>query len=234
MKYIEFTPAEKAELFDKIAECFYNANFGMLSKAEMELMMFRFYIEKLIENNRNKDGTIDYIKCSDYKISTDLGITQQRVRNLKVKNQLTNPIAYDWKAALANLTKNARFEQSTHKITLNIPDPNLYLDIRNFIEEQGAYVETQLNPKLLQIRAEYYLALVLALEPETSRKNIIRAIKKEFSKTGKENIVFDERNIGKTLFDGAVNLTSLAANIYGLFPAGNMLAKALLELLQQQ
>lgn len=79
-------------MFDKIANEFYNSNFGSLSKPEMELMMFDFYIKKMMSNCRSDDDTFDYSLCSDYKISIDLGITQQRVRNLKVKNQLVNPI----------------------------------------------------------------------------------------------------------------------------------------------
>ena len=84
-EYVTFEPDEKIQLFDEIADCFYKANFGQISKADMELMMFRFYIEKMISSNMTEDGTIDYKKCSDYKISKDLGITQQRVRNLKFK-----------------------------------------------------------------------------------------------------------------------------------------------------
>ena len=92
MKYVSFTNEEKIIAFDEIASQFYEANFGQASKADIELMMFRLYIEKLIKQHRNPDGTVDYRKCSDYKISKDLGITQQRVRNLKVKNQLIHPI----------------------------------------------------------------------------------------------------------------------------------------------
>ena len=92
MKHITFTEKEKCEMFDKIAEKFYNSNFGQTSKADFELLMFNFYIRKIISDNMNSDGTIDYNKCSDYKISKGLGITQQKVRNLKVKNQLITKI----------------------------------------------------------------------------------------------------------------------------------------------
>lgn len=55
---------------------------------------------------------------------------------------------------------------------VNISDPNLYLDIQNFIEEKGVVVEKQLNSKLLQIRAEYYIDLVISLEEDATRKEI--------------------------------------------------------------
>ena len=62
-----------------------------------------------------------------------------------------------WIFAFATLSKNARFDESTHKITVSIPDPNLFYEIQNYLEESGAYIEVQLNSKILQIRAEYFL-----------------------------------------------------------------------------
>ncbi len=231
MKNISFTNEEKIELFDEIVSHFYNSNFGRLSKSDMELMMFNIYIKKLISENLNSDGTIDYKCCSDYKISQDLGITQQKVRNLKVKNQLVNPIDYDWKAALAKLTENARYDKKTGKIVISIPDPNLYIEIQNFIEDQGAFVEKQLNGKILQLRSEYYINLIVALEPENSRKKIINKLKRMFKEAGIEDDVFDEKNIGKSLMDATVNVTTVAANISGMLSPENLIGAALFKLI---
>lgn len=231
MKYVSFNDEEKIELFDEIISHFYNANFGQLSKSDIELMMFNIYIKKLISENRNTDGTIDYKECSDYKISQELGITQQKVRNLKIKNQLVNPIDYDWKAALAKLTENARYDRLTGKIAINIPDPNLFIEIQNFIEDHGAYVEKQLNSKILQLRVEYYIDLIVSLEPDASRKKIIKELKKIFKDEGKEDSIFDERNIGKSLMDATVNVTTIAANISGLLSPENIIGSALVKLL---
>jgi hypothetical protein len=57
MKYIEFTNKEKVEMFDEIAKKFYNHNFGTFSKSEMELMMFNFYIKKIVSTNVESDNT---------------------------------------------------------------------------------------------------------------------------------------------------------------------------------
>ena len=197
-------------------------------------MMFRLYIEKLIKQHRNPDGTVDYRKCSDYKISKDLGITQQRVRNLKVKNQLIHPIQYDWKAAFAKLTENARYDKASGKVTMNIPDPNLFLEIQNFIEEQGAYIEKQLNSKILQLRGEYYIDLIISLETEESRKTIIKSLKKHFKDSGKDDEAFDEKNIGKSLIDLSVNVTTIAANLINIISPQNTVGVALLNLLTKK
>lgn len=234
MRYITFNQQEKAELFDKIAEHFYDANFGQISKSDIELLMFHFYIDKMLSESKRLDGTVDYSKCSDYKISKDLGITQQRVRNLKVKNQLIYPIQFDWKLELAKLTENARYDQATHRVTLNIPDPNLFLEIQNFIEEQGAYIEKQLNSKILQIRAEYYIDLILTLEQEENRDRVIRALKKQFKEDGKDDSAFDERYVGKSLIDMGANITTIAANISSIITPDNKLGVALIKLLLQR
>lgn len=231
MKYFSFEDGEKIKLFDEIAHHFYDSNFGQMSKADIELMMFHFYIEKMVMDFKDENGVLDYQKCSDYKISKDLGITQQRVRNLKVRNQLVYPIKYDWKAAFSQLIKNARYDKDTKKITLNIPDPNLYLEIQNFIEENGAYVEKQLNSKILQLRAEYFIELVLLLEDNESRAKIIKNLRKMFSETGKEDSAFEESQIGKSLLKGALDITTIAANLSALISPSNQIGAALLNLL---
>ncbi len=233
MEYFDFTTEEKASLFDEIANHYYYKNFGQMSKSDMDLLMFHFYIDKMIASLKTENGSVDYAKCSDYKISKELGITQQRVRNLKVKNQLVYPIEFDWKAALARLIENARYDKRTGKVVLNIPDPNLYIEIQNFIEEQGAHVEKQLNSKLLQLRAEYFIDLLVSLEPEKTRKAIVKYLKKQFIDLGKDDSAFDERNIGKSLIDAAVNITTVAANLSSLVSPQNLIGIALVKLLTE-
>lgn len=152
---------------------------------------------------------------------------------MKIKNQLRNPVAYDWKRALAGLIKNARYDETTRKITLNIPDPNLYLEIQNFLEEQGAYIEIQLNSKILQMRVEYFLELCIMLESEDNRKHIIKELRKEFKKNQKENSVFDEKHIGKTILNGTINITTILANIASIISPENVVGVAFFEFYQQ-
>ncbi len=230
MKYVSFSDEEKIKMFDEISNHFFNANFGQTSKSELELMMFNFYIKKMILANKNQDGTIDYNTCSDYKISKDLGITQQRVRNLKVKNQLVNPIEFDWQKAFAQLITNAKFEKL--KVTINIPDPNLYYEIQNFLEEQGAYIERQLNSKLLIIRIEYFIDLFISVEPENNQEKIKKAIKKAYKEQVSSEKIFNEKNIGKSLIDSALNITTLLANISSLVSPANAIFFALLDLIK--
>ena len=228
MEYVSFSDSEKIDMFDKISKCFYEANFGRTSKADIELMMFDFYIRKMINDSMESDNTINYNKCSDYKISKDLGITQQRVRNLKVKNQLIHPIEFKWEDAFAKLISNAKYENP--KVIINIPDPNLFYEIQNFLEEQGSYIDKQLNSKLLVIRIEYFIDLMVALEPEKDRKQLKKAIKKAYKEQVKDEKVFDEKNIGKSLIDGMIDVTTILANISNIVSGGDKICKALVKL----
>lgn len=232
MNKVSFSSEEKAEMFDYIASLFYKRNFGQASKADIELLMFHFYLEKLIDIYKSEDGTINYIQCSDYIISKELGISQQRVRNLKVKKQLIYPIEYDWKKALATQIKNARYDKITHKITINIPDPNLYLEIQNFLEENGACVEKQLNSKILQMRAEYYIELAVALEDTDSRKEVIKHIKKALSESGKNDDIFDDKKIGKELLSTSIDISTLILNLMSIISPDNVIFSALATLLK--
>ena len=232
MERVMFTDSEKIACFDEIAAHFYACNFGHFSKTDMELLMFHFYMEKMIAANQRTDGTIDYNTCSDYKISRDLGITQQKVRNLKVKNHLERPISFDWKAALSRLMENARYDSHTGRVILNIADPILYEEIQNAIEENGGYVDKQRNGKVLQLRAEYFIDLAMLLEPDASRRAVAKACRKTLQDAGKVNAAFDERRIGKSLLDAAVNITEIAANLSTIFSPGNSIWQALGRLLQ--
>lgn len=216
MKYIEFTNKEKVEMFDEIAKKFYNHNFGTFSKSEMELMMFNFYIKKIVSNNVESDNTLNYNYSSDYYISKDLGITQQKVNNLKIKNQLVNPIEFDWKKSFLKLVGNARFDNKSGKVLINIPDPNLYIEIKHYLENHGGYIETQLNRNLLKIRVEYFIQLLVEIEPEKERNIIIKEIKKYIKKENKDENIFSKDNIAKSLLDLTVNGANILNIILGI------------------
>ena len=210
---IEFTNEEKIKYFDEIASYFFNKNFGLKSKSEIDLIMFGIYFRKLISENKNDENIIDFTQCSNYKMSKELGITQQKVNNLKIKYQLEHPIEYDWKEAFINLINNARYENDTHKIYINIPDPNLYIEIKNYIEESGGYVDITLNKSLLIIRVEYFIQLIIINDDENSSKKNIKKIKDNLSKNNKDEIILTKMDIAKEILRSGVDVTTIIANI---------------------
>jgi len=235
MKYISFTEEQKAKLFDEIAKHYYESNFGQASKADMELLMFRFYIEKMINENKADDGTVDYCKISDYKISKDLGITQQKVRNLKLKNHLCEPIDFDWKLSFATLIKNARYEKQTQTVKINIPDPVLFMEVQNYVEEKGGYIDKQFNGNILQLRAEYFLDLAISLEPEKSQKEVKQILKKQFEDAENKNGIFDSNDITvQKLVDVGVGITEIIVNIKEILNPNSIILKSVLKFLEEK
>ena len=149
-----------------------------------------------------------------------------------MKCQLVYPEEFDWKLSFATLIKNARYDSETEKVTINIPDPNLYLEIENFIDEQGAYIERHLNSKILQMRTEYFIDLIVATEPEKEKKVIIKEMRKLFKKEAKDNSAFDENNIGKSLINTTIKTVNILESIVNVVSSGNVIYKALSVLLK--
>ena len=101
------------------------------------------------------------------------------------------------------------------------------------MEEQGSYIDKQLNSKLLVIRIEYFIDLLVSLEPESNRKEVVKEIKRVFKEQSKSKKQFDEKNIGKALIDGAVNITTILANISTIASPENRILKALTGLVNK-
>ncbi len=99
-----FTTEKKAAAFESIAKLYYNRNFGTATKSDIDLLMFKIYMEAAIENHLNPDNSIDYSACSDYKMGIVLGISPTKVRNLKLKKELIYPQEnFDWKVSLRHI-----------------------------------------------------------------------------------------------------------------------------------
>ena len=170
-------------------------------------------MEKLRDSN---------VLITDYKISRDLGITQQRVRNLRIKENLVYPISFDWKKELANCIRNAKYEEPN--MVIDIPDPNVMIEIRNYLEEHGQYSDIRLNSRLLTVRVDFFPDLALEIENDTTKEKIIKNLKNMIKKEKKYNrINMDSVVSVQGLVDAGVALATivpfLAANAGGLCQA---------------
>lgn len=221
-----FDDTQKVAAFNRIAENYYNHNFGRMNKGDFDLLMFAVLMDRMIEEY-TEDGALNYSMCSDYQLSNMLGITQARISNLKVRHKLVYGTSFEWEKSFTKLLDNARLENG--KVIISIPDPNLFLEIQEFLERNGAYVETQLNHKLLKIRAEYFIDLIAATENEETRGKIIKEYKAVFKKTGKDDNAFDENHMGKSLISASANLISVLANISSIINPSNVLGSALIN-----
>lgn len=199
-----------------------------MAKSDLDLLMFHFYMEQLkkaVEADSN-------IKDTDYAISKQLGISQQKVRNLKVKHQLIYPdMAWDWKKEFAELIENATMDDK-HFVYVNIQNPNLFIELKNQVEENGSFVDTQLNQSIFKIKADQFLELAINLDVEAKRKDIIKQLKKQFSENNKGNSIFDEKHPIGSVLKAAESLFSIVNGIESLFSPENVIAKSLVGLIK--
>lgn len=200
---------KKAEAFDKIADMFYNRNFGAASKAETELLMFSILMDGMIQKY-SRDNVMDMNACSDYTIAKMLGVKQSSVKNLKLKKQARYPVEFDWRKSLESIKDTIRYDISKNRVIIPVADPNLYEEIRNFIQEKGGYIEIQLGANYIQIRPEYYFLLLYeGIESEEEKTAIRHAIAEELKKRNGNNdlgIAQSDQSLRDQLFDGSETL----------------------------
>ena len=189
-----FDPNKKAEAFDKLALMFFNKNFGSTSKAEVELQMFSIYMDAMIDQYKNSDGTIDYNKCSDYEMGLALGVPQEKIRTLKIKKQARYPQDFKWQDSLNSIKNNIRLDKDKKKIMIPVRDPNLYNEIRNFIENNGGYIEIQRGNNLIQIRLEYFFLLMYEDCSDCEKKKIKKELVKKLKNLNKSEEINDAEN----------------------------------------
>ena len=195
-----------------------------MSKTDIEVLMFSLFINRLLD----VEGDEDYRNFSDYTLAKDLGITQSKVSSLKLKQQLQYPREYKWRDALARISNNVRYENG--KLKLQIPDINLFYEIKNAVEENGGFIDISLTPKLLQVSPDYFLDLLVAISPEESRESLRKELRKELRAHTKDQEYLDNEPFGKKLAKGskdvAIEVVSAVANaaIGNIIGAGTSLA----------
>ena len=187
------TAEEKAKAFDKIADRYYHANFGTMSKSDLETLLFSIYLEQILDK---KESNID--AYSDYTLSKLLGVPQSKISTLKVKKQLSYPYGkFNWKESLKRISSNAVYEDG--KIKLFIPDRNLYLEVKNAIETYGGFVEVQLTANLLQVKVNYFLDLMVAISEEADQNKIREELRAKIKEQNKDIALIEHESFGQLL-----------------------------------
>ena len=174
---VEFTLDEKIALFDKIQERYFNKKFGMLTKSDIETLLFSEYIEHYINSG---------LPFDDYTLSKELGITQTRIRSLKERKELVFPHEnFRWETAFAQAVVTAKYDEHDHYVKMIIQDINVMNEVRHYIETKGWYDECSLNRKLLRIPLDCFVE-ICSFETnfenaftDEAKKNIGEIAKKE-------------------------------------------------------
>lgn len=168
-KYDKLFPDEKskAAAFDKLAEHFYHQNFSTMTKAEIDLLMFSEYLERIYALEGDDES-----QSSDYALSKVLGITQSRVSSLKERKELKYPSKFVWREEFRKVLHKAEYING--KVQIYINDHRLYMELCNVVKELGSYSETTLTKQLLVVSLPAFVDLMVECEENEQTKERMR------------------------------------------------------------
>ena len=153
-----FHEEEKISAFDEIEKRYFRRNFGTMSKTDLETLLFHIYIEHLLDNGEPFD---------DHTMSKSLGISQSKVRNLKMRKELQYPReSFNWVDGFAEDLKKASYDPDSKRVKVLISDVNVLIELRYFMEKNGWYDEYQLNPRLFQCRIDFFVDMIHGLSED--------------------------------------------------------------------
>lgn len=155
----------KARMFNRFAEEFFLNNFGSMSKADFELLLFSLYLGRMMEMWPDQPE-----RYSDYRLSKLLGITEGRIRSLKERKELKYPSRFEWEKAFARACEKAEFENG--KVRLFIRDARLYSELCNRVMDMGSYSETTMTRQLFVVTPPVFVDLMVAASDQDTQSDM--------------------------------------------------------------
>lgn len=152
-KILSIIPEEnKTEAYDFILSNIFQSGFGVLGKAEIDLILFAALM-------RFKDR-----EYSDLELSKYLGITQKRIRNYKEKislryDQKTTKDAIDY-----FIEKLPSAKIDGQYIDVPIVDVAVKNELEGILDEHDLLLHSQLNQKIFRIRIDDLFELLLIFQ----------------------------------------------------------------------
>lgn len=202
-----FTRIEEAELFSK--------HFGSFTKSDYEVLMFTIFLDSMDDEVR------------DYDISIALGITESKVRTLRVKSQLLYPRELKWVEQLTSALDHGLYVDGM--ITITLENPSVRNMIRNEVESKYGTVNISLNSKQLVLPVESYLLLAACAEKDTD--TVLQELNKQFIKD--EEIIggIQKEKFKARIFKNVNNVAEAIQNVIALFTYGRPIIEAVIRLI---
>ncbi len=226
----------KAAAFDRIAELYYHRNFGTAGKSEIDLIMFGIYLDELVKAAKSDEAKIDYDSISDHKLAKVFGITPQKIKSLKMKKHLSfdDPEEFDLQQVLSRiiLKKSALTTDKEHNIVINIPDPFVYSEIKDYIESHDGMIDSSFNSQLMKIPQKNFFELCELCATEDEYDELMQKINEYLDanktadiKSGKDLLdkIQQGTEIGK-------NIVDIMTGVAGLMSPGTGVIRQLLSI----
>lgn len=197
----------------------FTRHFGSFSKSDYEILMFTIFQDSLEKPLR------------DYDISIALGITESKVRSLRIKSQLLYPKKLEWTEELVKSIKHGYYDRIQQQVTVTFEDPSVQSLMKNMIEEKCGVVWQSLNVKQLILPVESFLLLAAFAEKDESAvlKSLQEAVRKE---SGQKAIIEKER-IKDRFLHGVPDAAAFIASLLSIYSTGQPIIQALLTQITQ-
>lgn len=203
---------EEAELFTR--------RFGSFNKTDYEVLMFTIYLDSLPVDKQ----------IFDYIISKDLGITETKVRSLRIKSQLLYPKELDWKGILSKAIKNGRYSEVDNMITISIEDPSCLNRVRFEVEAAYGTVDLTNNKKQLKLPIESVISLALEIDSE-SEKDILTRLNEEWKKQNKQHKQISRESLGKRVLKSCGSVGSFLISTQSVWDASKSIISSMIDLI---
>ncbi|MBR5338922.1 MAG: hypothetical protein IK150_02460 [Lachnospiraceae bacterium] len=208
----------KEKLYQRIQESeLYTKRFGTFAKSDYEVLMFTIYLDSL-------EGT-----ARDYDISIDLGITESKVRNLRIRSQLLYPKKLDWKEELEKSMEHGVYDASSKQITIMFEDPSVQNLMKNEIEKAFSNVGRTFNPKQLVLPIESFL--ILAAQAEEDKQIVLEKLNNKVREVTKSVEDIEKKPLGTRFLQSVPNIVSFITNCISLYSAGKPIIDRLLGII---
>lgn len=210
MKECLYNRTMEAELFSR--------RFGSFSKNDYEVLMFTVYLDSL------------RVPARDYEISVDLGITESKVRNLRVKSQLMYPKKIDWTNELVKSLKQGSYDPVTRQVTIMFEDPSIQNYMRNEIEKSFNNVGKTFNSKQLVLPIESFM--LLAAIAEENPDKVIGQLNARLQKETKSIKKIEGKAFKVSFLKAVPDVSSFISNCLSIYTMGRPIIENLLQLIQ--
>lgn len=193
----------------------FSRKFGSFTKTDYEVLMFTAYLDSLKRPAR------------DYEISIELGITESRVRTLRIKSQLLYPRDLKWVDELSKSIEHGYYDKMTGQITVTFEDPSVQSLMKNKIEENFGTVGQSINVKHLILPVESFL--ILAAHAEKDNSSIIQKINDVLQARGTKKIVIEKEKLRTKYLEGIPDMVSFLSGLLSIYSTGRPIIEALIQ-----
>lgn len=210
---------DRDRLYERIKEAeVFTKHFGSFTKTDYEVLMFTVFLDSMDE------------KVRDYDISVALGITESKVRTLRVKSQLFYPRELKWIEQLTEALENGYYEDGV--ITITLEDPSVRNKIRDEVEKQCGTVNLSLNSKQLVLPLESYLILAACAEPNA--EDVLKKLNEQFNKNEEVKGKIQKEKFRARIFNRGVDLVRFLPILLTIYTEGRPIVEAIIKLITKQ